>query len=61
MPYLKHLNSPVVTANIIDDDEPTIQGLYKPSIIIEKNGRRIGIIGVIIASTDVSISKCKNG
>ncbi|XP_047537492.1 apyrase-like isoform X1 [Vanessa atalanta] len=51
VPYLKHLNSTVVTANIIDDEEPTIQGLYQPSIIVEKKGRKIGIIGVIIATT----------
>ncbi|KAL0868359.1 hypothetical protein ABMA27_007878 [Loxostege sticticalis] len=52
VPYLEHLNSPVVTANIIDDDEPTIQGLYEPSIVVERDGRKIGIIGVIIASTN---------
>nr|XP_032522687.1 apyrase-like [Danaus plexippus plexippus] len=52
VPYLQHLQSQVVTANIIDDDEPTIQGLYKPSIVVEKGGRKIGIIGVIISSTD---------
>ncbi|CAH0731750.1 unnamed protein product, partial [Brenthis ino] len=52
VPYLETLKSPVVTANIIDDEEPTIQGLYKPSIIVTKKGRRIGIIGVIIASTN---------
>ncbi|XP_026323276.1 apyrase-like, partial [Hyposmocoma kahamanoa] len=52
VPYLKALNSTVVTANIIDDDEPTIQGLYKPSVIVERGERKIGIIGVIIATTD---------
>ncbi|XP_061379914.1 apyrase-like [Danaus plexippus] len=52
VPYLQHLQSQVVTANIIDDDEPTLQGLYKPSIVVEKGGRKIGIIGVIISSTD---------
>ncbi|XP_052756858.1 apyrase isoform X2 [Galleria mellonella] len=51
VPYLKNLDAPVVTANMIDDDEETIQGLYKPSIVVEKDGRKIGIIGVIIAST----------
>lgn len=56
VPYLQHLEAPMVTANIIDDDEPTIQGLYQPSIIVEKNGRRIGIIGVIIASTNILAS-----
>ncbi|KOB68363.1 Apyrase, partial [Operophtera brumata] len=52
VPYLQHLDAPVVTANIIDDDEPTIQGLYEHSIVVERQGRKIGIIGVIIASTD---------
>lgn len=53
VPYLKYLEAPVVTANIIDDDEPSIKGLYKPSVVVEKNGRRIGIIGVILTSTNV--------
>ncbi|GBP15294.1 Apyrase [Eumeta japonica] len=52
VPYMEHLNSHVVTANIIDDLEPTMQGLYEPSVVIERNGRRIGIIGVIISTTD---------
>ncbi|XP_060805981.1 apyrase [Amyelois transitella] len=52
VPYLEHLSGPVVTANIIDDDEPTIQGLYNHSIIVERGGRKIGIIGVIIATTN---------
>ncbi|XP_045504019.1 apyrase-like [Colias croceus] len=52
VPYLKLLQHEVVAANIIDDEEPTIQGLYKPSIVVTKNGRRIGIIGVIIATTN---------
>ncbi|KAJ8711860.1 hypothetical protein PYW08_008814 [Mythimna loreyi] len=52
VPYLEHLNSTVVTANIIDDDEPTMHGLYEKSIIVERKGRKIGIIGVIIATTD---------
>ncbi|CAK1545464.1 unnamed protein product [Leptosia nina] len=52
VPYLQHLNHEVVAANILADEEPSIQGLYKPSIVVEKNGRRIGIIGVIIANTN---------
>ncbi|XP_068619713.1 apyrase-like [Battus philenor] len=52
VPYLKHLQSKVVTANIIDDLEPSIQGLYYPSIIVKRNNRRIGIIGVILSSTN---------
>ncbi|XP_034835926.1 apyrase [Maniola hyperantus] len=52
VPYLQHLNSSVVVANIIDDEEPDIQGLYQPSVVIERKGRKIGIIGVIISSTN---------
>ncbi|KAH9636325.1 hypothetical protein HF086_012590 [Spodoptera exigua] len=56
VPYLKHLNSKVVTANIIDDLEPTMQGLYEKSIIVTRKNRRIGIIGVLIATTDILAS-----
>lgn len=54
VPYLKELDAPMLTANIDDSLEPTIQGLYKPSIVIERGGRQIGIIGIIIATTNVS-------
>lgn len=60
VPYMEHLDSKVVTANIIDDEEPTMHGLYEKSIIVERNGRRIGIIGVIIATTDVSTKLLMN-
>ncbi|XP_063896930.1 apyrase [Helicoverpa armigera] len=56
VPYLQKLESPVVTANIVDDDEPTIQGLYEKSIVIERKGRKIGIIGVLIATTNILAS-----
>ncbi|XP_072933664.1 apyrase-like [Epargyreus clarus] len=59
VPYLEHLEAPVVTANIIDDEEPTIQGLYNSSIIVEKGGRKIGIIGVLIATTNMLASTGK--
>lgn len=45
----------MVTANIVDDLEPSIQGLYRPSIVVEKNGRKMGIIGVILADTKVPV------
>ena len=55
VPYLETLKSPVVTANINDEYEPTMQGKFKKSIIVEKNDRKIGIIGVLIAITNVSM------
>lgn len=35
-----------------DTEEPTMQGLFNKSMILEKHGERIGIIGVILRSTN---------
>lgn len=48
----------MLVANIDDTDEPTMQGKYNKSLIIEKYGRKIGIIGVIFSKTDVIIYIC---
>ncbi|KYQ55710.1 5'-nucleotidase, partial [Trachymyrmex zeteki] len=52
VPFLKNINAPVVVTNIDDSEEPTIQGLYKNSTIIERNGTKIGVIGVILSTTN---------
>lgn len=49
--FLEHLVSPVVVANLNDDDEPTFKGLYKKSIIIERSGRKIGLVGALVVAT----------
>ncbi|XP_018318623.1 apyrase-like [Agrilus planipennis] len=51
VPFLKMLNAPVVVANIDASDEPDMQGLLNKSIVINRNGIRIGIIGVILQTT----------
>lgn len=51
---MEAINSPIVVCNIDDSEEPTIQGLYKKSIIIDRYSRKIGIIGVILQTTYVS-------
>ncbi|XP_077260308.1 apyrase isoform X2 [Temnothorax americanus] len=53
VPFLKNVNAPVVVTNIDDSEEPTIQGLYKNSTIIERNGTKIGVIGVILSTTNL--------
>lgn len=50
-PFLAMLESPVVVANIDDRHEPMLSKLYEKSIIIERSGRKIGIIGVILRET----------
>lgn len=48
VPFLENVNAPFVIANIDDTEEPTIQGKYNKSIIIERSGRKIGIVGYVI-------------
>lgn len=52
VPFLKMVKAPVVVTNIDATEEPTMQGLYKNSTIIERNGTKIGVIGVILSSTN---------
>lgn len=74
VPFLKHIKSPVVVANLDITDEPTLkvrihchwkhhriliffllfQGLFTNSTIIEKSGRKIGVIGALLSTSYVS-------
>nr|XP_023023869.1 apyrase [Leptinotarsa decemlineata] len=52
VPYIKALKHPIVVSNIDDSLEPDIQGIYTKSTIIERGGKKIGIIGVITSTCD---------
>ncbi|KAF2887392.1 hypothetical protein ILUMI_18782, partial [Ignelater luminosus] len=52
VPFIKALKSPVLVSNLDDREEPDIQGLYRKSIVIERDGKRIGIIGVVSEHTN---------
>ncbi|CRL07277.1 CLUMA_CG020256, isoform A [Clunio marinus] len=53
--FLEHLTSPVVVSNLDDTDEPSLKGLYKKSIVIERSGRKIGLVGALVVATlDIS-------
>lgn len=56
VPFIKALKSPVLVSNLDDSEEPDIKGLYKKSIVIERDGKKIGIIGVVSEHTDVVIN-----
>ncbi|KAK9711182.1 5prime-nucleotidase, C-terminal domain [Popillia japonica] len=43
----------IEVANIDDSLEPTMQGLYEKSTIIERDGRKIGIVGVMLSTTNL--------
>lgn len=52
VPFLENMNAPFVVVNIDDSKEPAIQGKYNKSIIIERGGRKIGILGYILRTTN---------
>lgn len=45
----------MLVANMDVSQEPTLEGLFEKSKIIERDGRKIGLIGVILETTDVSL------
>ncbi|XP_057660170.1 apyrase-like [Diorhabda carinulata] len=47
VPYIKALQYPIVVSNMDDSDEPEIQNIYQKSVVIERFGKKIGIIGVV--------------
>lgn len=53
VPFMESLASPVVVSNIDDSLEPTFKGKYKKSIVIDRYNRKIGVIGVILSTTNV--------
>ncbi|XP_044258318.1 apyrase-like [Tribolium madens] len=54
VPYLNHIKAPVVVCNIDDSNEPSYQNLTRKSVIVEKDGKKIGIIGVLVSSTNLT-------
>uniref|UniRef100_A0A1L8ECN7 apyrase n=1 Tax=Haematobia irritans TaxID=7368 RepID=A0A1L8ECN7_HAEIR len=51
VPFIQTLNSPMLVANMDATNEPTIAGTYQNSMIIERNNRKIGVIGIILETT----------
>ncbi|XP_051168986.1 apyrase-like [Leptopilina boulardi] len=59
VPFLQRMKYPVVVANLDITEEPTLKDLFTNSTIIEKSGRKIGVIGVLL-STSYMISRTEN-
>lgn len=55
MPFLERIKFPVVAANIDDSLEPTIQGKYFSSIVIDRYDRTVGVIGVVNSHYNVIV------
>ncbi|XP_015438966.1 PREDICTED: apyrase-like [Dufourea novaeangliae] len=52
VPFLQNVKAPVVVTNIDATDEPSMKGLYRNSTILDRNGTKIGVIGVILSTTN---------
>ncbi|XP_076639053.1 apyrase [Colletes latitarsis] len=52
VPFLERLKAPVVVTNIDASEEPSMQGLFKNSTILLRNGTKIGVIGAILSTTN---------
>lgn len=52
-PFLDVIKSPIVLANIDTTNEPTLQGKFQNSTVLQRGNRRIGIIGVLTSDTQV--------
>lgn len=50
---MEALKSPIVVSNVDDSLEPEFQKLYNKSTVVERNGKKIGIIGVLVSSVKV--------
>lgn len=58
IPFLKNVKAPIVAANIDASLEPSFQGLFNKSVVLERSGKKIGVIGVVLSSYDVRIIIC---
>lgn len=53
IPFLESIQSPIIISNVDDSEEPTFQGKYMKSLIIERYNTKIGVLGVILSTTYV--------
>ncbi|TIV24274.1 MAG: bifunctional metallophosphatase/5'-nucleotidase, partial [Mesorhizobium sp.] len=51
VPYLDKAKFPVVSANVMPNDKSGAAGKFKPSIVVEVGGQKIGIIGAVTNDT----------
>ncbi|XP_030377933.1 apyrase isoform X2 [Scaptodrosophila lebanonensis] len=51
VPFLETIDTQMLVANMDASHEPTLEGKFKKSTILERSGRKIGLIGVILETT----------
>lgn len=56
VPFLDAIQSPLVLANVDLTEEPELQGKFLNSTVLIRNGRKVGIIGIIRSDIHVCAS-----
>ncbi|GLH11934.1 Apyrase [Gryllus bimaculatus] len=51
VPFIEALRAPVIAANMDAAKEPSMQGLFHKSVVVERGGRKVGLIGTIASNT----------
>ncbi|TGQ52797.1 LysM peptidoglycan-binding domain-containing protein [Mesorhizobium sp. M1C.F.Ca.ET.193.01.1.1] len=51
VPYLDKAKFPIVSANVMPNDKSGANGKFKPSIVVEVGGQKIGIVGAVTNDT----------
>ncbi|RWL50097.1 MAG: LysM peptidoglycan-binding domain-containing protein [Mesorhizobium sp.] len=51
VPFLDKAKFPVVSANVVPNDKSGAAGKFKPSIVVEVGGQKIGIVGAVTNDT----------
>nr|QLC28923.1 apyrase [Spodoptera frugiperda] len=59
LPYLERLNAPMLGANVNTELEPEMTPYVKNHVIVNRKGRRIGIIGVLLQQFSAPIGNVK--
>ncbi|XP_026314306.1 apyrase [Hyposmocoma kahamanoa] len=57
LPYLEDLNAPMLGANVNTTFEPEMAEYVKNHVVIERKGRKIGIIGVLLRTFSAPIGR----
>ncbi|CAG9559138.1 unnamed protein product [Danaus chrysippus] len=55
LPYLERLNAPMLGANVNTTFEPELAKYVKNHIVVERRGRKIGIIGILLRTFSAPI------
>ena len=58
-PFLHNATFPVLSCNIDARNDPDINGLFLPSVVLELGGEKVGVVGYTTDETPTLVDQCK--